>query len=71
MASSSWSGAWLVVLLLQAWSITTYAPWTIAIVVPTALVGYALANLLAIRIATRRRRVRSSGTLDGCADGHR
>ncbi len=53
-------GAWLLVLLLQAWSITTYAPWTVAIMVPAVLTGYALANLLAIRIAARRRRVRTS-----------
>jgi len=52
-------GAWLLVLVLQHRSITTYDPWTVAIVVPGALVGYAVANLLAIRIATRRRRVRT------------
>ncbi len=52
-------GAWLLVLLLQHWGITRYDAWTAAIVVPTALGAYALANIVAIRIATRRHRVPS------------
>lgn len=51
---------WFTILLLQHWSITTYAPWTIAILVPSALVVCAFANVLAIRLATRRHRVRSA-----------
>jgi hypothetical protein len=50
-------GAWLGILLLQDWSVTTYTPWMVAIVVPTALAAYAVANTVAIRIATRRRRI--------------
>lgn len=52
-------GAWLLVLLLQHWGITRYDAWTAAIIVPTVLAAYALANTLAIRIATRRHRVPS------------
>jgi hypothetical protein len=53
-------GAWILVLLLQHWGITTYAIWTVVIVVPAMLAGYALANVITIRIATRRHRVPSA-----------
>jgi hypothetical protein len=51
----------LVVLLLQHWGITPFDAWTVAIIVPTGLAAYALGNILAIRIATRRHRVPSDG----------
>jgi hypothetical protein len=50
-------GGWIGVLLLQYWGITKYGPWTVAVVVPTVLAGYAVANMIAIRIVTRRHRV--------------
>jgi hypothetical protein len=53
-------GGWLGILLLQHWSITTYTPTAVGIVVPTAVVGYALGNVAAIGVATRRRRVRKA-----------
>jgi Glycosyl transferase family 2 len=46
--------ALLVVLVLQHRSITTYGPWTVAILLPAALIAYALANVVAIRVAGRR-----------------
>jgi hypothetical protein len=61
-------GAWLVVLLLQHWGITRYDPWLVAIAVPSMLAAYALANIIAIRIATRRHRVRDDAQTTG-ADG--
>ncbi len=52
-------GAWMLVLLLQHWGITRFDAWAVAIIVPTVLATYTLANILAIRIATRRHRVPS------------
>ncbi len=58
-ALSALVGAWIVVLLLQHWGVTRYGPWVVAVVVPTMLAAFALANILMIRLATRRHRVRS------------
>ena len=57
-------GAWVLVLVAQQRELTTYEPWTVAIVVPAAFVGYALANIVAIRIAGRRHRVPAVGAAD-------
>jgi 4-hydroxybenzoate polyprenyltransferase len=51
-------GIWLVVLWVRFTALTGIDAWQLATVVAGAAAGYALANVLAIRLTTRRRRTR-------------
>lgn len=61
-------GAWLVVLLVVRWSALALVPWAVAIAAPTVVLGYALANVVTTRIATRRLRAPDGGPDDGVDD---
>lgn len=50
-------GSWIGILLLQHWGVVDWRPFAVVVVGATALAGYALANVLAIRLATHRRTV--------------
>jgi hypothetical protein len=52
-------GAWLVVLLAAHWRAVVLDPWTSAIVVIGVAAGWCLVNVVATRLATRRRAPRS------------
>lgn len=49
-------GAWLAALLVVRWSAVALVPWAVAIVLPTVVLGYALANVVTTGVATRRYR---------------
>jgi 4-hydroxybenzoate polyprenyltransferase len=51
-------GFWLAQLVLRGWNVTGFTAWEIAIGTSAVVVGYAAFNVLAIRLATRRRRPR-------------
>ena len=49
-------GLWLALLLLRYLDVLGFTPWEIAIVTTAAVAGFALSNVVAIRLVTRRRR---------------
>jgi 4-hydroxybenzoate polyprenyltransferase len=51
-------GSWLALLLLRRWDVTHVSTWMLAIGLSAIAVAYAVLNVLAIRLITRRRRAR-------------
>ncbi len=57
-------GLWIGLLFLRDWDVLGFSSWEIAVMTTTAVVAYTLANVIAIRVATRRRRARKAADDD-------